>query len=192
LQTGDDTLREGMGRRPTPRKAVESPADWNFAGIQTDYTTIEPCLVSLLDRLGYPTTVKDLQFDTNATSRFADSRTRAQAALFVICALHPSAAQVIQASFACQSFTPDSTCNANISEFCDHQLDARITSALAAESNNSPDTATLWAQADRTATDQAPAIPLTTLTAIDLVSARVGNYQYSFQQGVLLDQLWVR
>jgi ABC-type transport system substrate-binding protein len=50
----------------------------------------------------------------------------------------------------------------------------------------------LWAQADRTVTDQAPVVPLTTGSAIDFVSARVGNYQYSFQQGILLDQLWVR
>jgi hypothetical protein len=34
-------------------------------------------------------------------------------------------------------------------------------------------------------------VPLTTQSAIDFVSARVGDYQYSFQQGVLLDQLWV-
>ena len=75
---------------------------------------------------------------------------------------------------------PDSTGNANWSEFCDPRLDAQIDSALAAESNNAPDTAALWAQADRTATDQAPAVPLTTNSDIDLVSARVGNYQYSF------------
>jgi ABC-type transport system substrate-binding protein len=57
--------------------------------------------------------------------------------------------------------------------------------------SNAPDTASLWAQADQIATDQAPAVPLTTVTAIHLVSARVGDYQYSFAQGVLLDQLWV-
>ena len=71
-------------------------------------------------------------------------------------------------------------------------LDAQINSAVAAESNNSPDTAALWARADRTATDQAPAVPLTTTSDIHLVSARIGNYQYSFQQGALLDQLWVQ
>jgi hypothetical protein len=48
-------------------------------------------------------------------------------------------------------------------------------------------------QADRTATDQAPAVSLTKLTVIDLVAPRVGNYQYSFvTPGLLLDQLWVR
>jgi ABC-type transport system substrate-binding protein len=87
---------------------------------------------------------------------------------------------------------PDSTGNANLSEFCDPALDTQIQRALAAETNNAPDTATLWARADQTATDQAPAVPLTTNNDIHLVSARVGNYQYSFATGVLLDQLWVR
>jgi len=88
----------------------------------------------------------------------------------------------------------DSPGNANWAEFCDPQLDAQINSALAAQSNNSPDAAALWAQADRTATDQAPAVPLNIPSNSYLVSARVGNSQFSLTApfGVLLDQLWVR
>jgi peptide/nickel transport system substrate-binding protein len=106
--------------------------------------------------------------------------------------LHPSAAQVLQSNFSCQSFVPDSSGNSNLSEFCDPALDAQIRRALAAESSNAPDIAALWAQADQTATNQAPAVALTTNTDTHLVSPRVGNYQYSYSQGVLLDQLWVR
>jgi ABC-type transport system substrate-binding protein len=156
---------------------------------------LDPYLISLLDRLGYPTQVKNFSSaDPNAPVRFADSRTRAQAALYTLPLglSYPSASQILEANLACQSFVPDSTGNPNWSEFCDHRLDDQINRAVAAESSNSPDTATLWAQADRTATDQAPAVPLTTPSDIHLVSARVGNYQFSFQQGVLLDQLWVR
>jgi YVTN family beta-propeller protein len=157
--------------------------------------TLDSYLVSLLDRLGYPTRVKDFSgANPSGPPGFADSRTSVQAALYTIPLglLYPSASQVLQANFACQSFVPDSTGNSNWSEFCDRRLDTQINSALAAESNNSPDTAALWAQADRTATDQAPAVPLTTTSDIHLISQRTGNYQYSFQQGVLLDQLWVR
>jgi peptide/nickel transport system substrate-binding protein len=156
---------------------------------------LDPYLLSLFDWLGYPTRVRDFSnSDPTGPPRFADSRTGAQAALYDIPLglLYPSASQVLQADYACQSFVPSSTGNPNWSEFCDHRLDAQINNALAAESNNSPDTAVLWARADRTATDQAPAAPLTTTTDVHLVSARVGNYQYSFQQGPLLDQLWVR
>jgi YVTN family beta-propeller protein len=152
-------------------------------------------IASLLDRLGYPTRVKDFSgADPTGDPQFADSRTGAQAALYAIPIglPYPSASQVLHADFACQSFVPRSAVNSNWSEFCDHRLDAQIDGALTAEASNAPDTAALWAEADRTATNQAPAIPLTTNTDIHLVSARVGNYQYSFAQGVLLDQFWVR
>jgi peptide/nickel transport system substrate-binding protein len=124
----------------------------------------------------------------------ADSRSAPQAFLGDIsnALFYPSAAQVLRTTFSCQSFLPDSTGNPNLSEFCHLELDAQIQRALAAVSTNAPDTAALWAQADRTATDQAPAVPLTTNTDIHQVSARVGYYQYSFSQGPLLDQLWVR
>jgi YVTN family beta-propeller protein len=169
---------------------------WNLSfSTPHDAAPLDRYLTSLLDRLGYPTHVKDFSdADPTGPPRFADSRTGAQAAFYGIPLglQYPSASQVLQADYACQAFVPNSPGNSNWSEFCDHGLDAQINSALAAETNNSPNTAALWAQADRTATDQAPAVPLTTTSDIHLVSARVGNYQSSFQLGVLLDQLWVR
>jgi YVTN family beta-propeller protein len=165
---------------------------WNLGAYQTAYTPVEPYLISLLDKLGYPTTVKDLATDPHAPGRFADSRTRVQAALGFFIPPYLSASQMIETNFACQYFVPDSTGNANFSEFCDPQLDAQINSALAAESNDSPDAAALWALAGRTVTERAPVVALTIPSTIDFVSKRVGNYEYNFQQGVLLDQLWVR
>ncbi len=142
-------------------------------------------------RLGYPTTVKDLADDPNAVRRFADSRNRVQAAIASLAPQHPWASQMIQADLACQLFVPASSASTNGSEFCAPKLDAQIQRALEADSNNSPDAGALWAEADRTATDQAPIVPLTTPSSIDLVSAGVGNYQYSLT-AMLLDQLWVR
>ncbi len=169
---------------------------WNLGADDTDYTPIEPYLTSLLDQLGYPTRIKNLDSNEfpNAPAQFADSRTQAQAALSAINPPYPSATEIIHANFACQSFLPDSPGNANAAGFCDPQLDTQINRALAAESDNSLDAAALWAHADQTATDQAPAVPLTIPSTSFLVSARVGNYQYSITQGagVLLDQLWVR
>jgi peptide/nickel transport system substrate-binding protein len=166
---------------------------WNLS--EQNLAPVDRYLVSLLDRLGYPTRIKDFSSsDPTGPPRAADSRTAPQAALYGLPfgSLFPSASEALQTDFACRSFVPDSIANPNWSEFCDHRLDAQMAQALAAESSNAPDTAALWSQADRTATNQAPAVPLTTGTDIHLVSARVGNYQYSFAQGVLLDQLWVR
>jgi peptide/nickel transport system substrate-binding protein len=198
-----DPNAAGIWHAPSLAKAQRLIAASGTSGTQVtiwnvndeSLSALDRYLVSLFDRLGYPTRIKDFSgADPNAPVRFADSRTSAQAALYwiPIGALYPSASQILQAGFACQSFVPDSPGNSNWSEFCDHRLDTQINNALAAESNNSPATASLWAEADRTATDQAPAVPLTATSDIHLVSARVGNYQYNFQQGVLLDQLWVR
>jgi peptide/nickel transport system substrate-binding protein len=183
-----ERLIEGSGTRGTPITI------WNLD--DEDLAPADQYLVSLLDRLGYPTHIKDFSAsDPTGPPGAADSRTAPQAILYSIpfaAEQFPSAAQILQTNFTCQSFRPDSIANANWSEFCDAALDAQIDSALAAESNNAPDTSALWAKTDQTATDQAPAVPLTTVTAINLVSARVGNYEYSYAQGVLLDQLWVR
>ena len=165
---------------------------WDLGPFQTDYTPAYRYLASLFDQLGYPTRVIDFANNIPAIPQFADSRTKVQAAITELVPSYPSASQIIQVNFACDSFVPGSTENENLAEFCDPRLDAQINRALAAASNNSPDAAALWAQADRTVTNQAPVVPLTTPSETDFVSARVGDYQYSFQQGVLLDQLWVR
>jgi peptide/nickel transport system substrate-binding protein len=98
---------------------------WDLGGWSNGYSTVEPYLVSLLDRLGYPTTVKNVSADPDAPLRFANSRSREQAALTESNPWYPSASQIIQVNFACQSFLADSTGNANTSEFCDHHLDAQ-------------------------------------------------------------------
>ena len=166
---------------------------WNLGAYQTDFTPIEPYLVSLLDRLGYPTKVKDLSNDNNAWSLFSVSGTKAQAALTEFWPQYPSPSQILQVNFSCQYLVPDSPGNSNLSEFCDQRLDAQIAAALAAESSNSPEAASLWAQADRTATDAAPIVAFDNPSNIDFVSSRVGNYQYSIAGGgIFADQLWVR
>jgi YVTN family beta-propeller protein len=165
---------------------------WNLGTFEPGYKKVGAYLVSLLDRLGYRAQINDLSDDVNAPPRFADSRTSAQAALSGMGTSYLTASQMIKTPFACRSFVPNSTRNANLSEFCDPQLDSQIKSALTAESSNSPDAGVLWTRADRTVTDQAPVVALDTPSEIDFVSARVGNYQYSFQQAMLWDQLSVR
>ena len=51
----------------------------------------------------------------------------------------------------------------------------------------------LWQRADRQIVDEAPWVPLVNPKTVDVVSKRVGNYQYSPNGfGMLYDQLWVR
>ena len=50
----------------------------------------------------------------------------------------------------------------------------------------------LWAEIDRAIVDQAPHMWFLNASAVEFVSERVGNYQWSLQWGSLLNHLWVR
>ncbi len=78
------------------------------------------------------------------------------------------------------------------SEFCDRGIEADIQRALTLQTTDPYLANQLWARIDRAIVDRAPVVPLFTLKELDIVSRRVGNYQYNPQWGVLIDQLWVR
>ena len=50
----------------------------------------------------------------------------------------------------------------------------------------------LWRQIERELLMRAVSVPTSNIRNVDLVSERVGNYQYHPQWGALLDQLWVK
>jgi peptide/nickel transport system substrate-binding protein len=83
--------------------------------------------------------------------------------------------------------------NLNDAQFCDPQIDRQIDDALAQQATN-PDAARgLWERVDRQTVDQAPWVPLVNPKVVEVVSKRVGNYQYSPNgYGMLINQLWVR
>ena len=79
----------------------------------------------------------------------------------------------------------------NLSFLCDRQVDAKIAQALKLEATGS-DAAPMWARIERDVVDLAPWVPLFTPSHLNIVSKRVGNYQYNPEWGILFDQLWVR
>jgi ABC-type transport system substrate-binding protein len=50
----------------------------------------------------------------------------------------------------------------------------------------------LWTELDHEVTDEALVVPMVNFFGADLVSKRVGNYQFNPEYGALLSQLWVR
>jgi ABC-type transport system substrate-binding protein len=164
---------------------------WSEPIYGIDYTATGRYIVSLLDSLGYRARLKTFAAgDTSYAPRFSDPRTRGQAAFGTAASAYTAASEFIQFLFSCQFFP-----GSNVSEFCSRRLDATMQSAFAAEGPqgaNTPAAAGLWASADRQITDQAPLVPLVTPYTLDLVSARIGNYQYDIVQGALIDQMWVK
>jgi peptide/nickel transport system substrate-binding protein len=76
--------------------------------------------------------------------------------------------------------------------FCEPEFEAAIRRAERAQLTDPQLAGELWAIADRVIVDKSPFVPMYNEIAMDFVSARVGNYQYHPQWGILLDQLWVR
>jgi YVTN family beta-propeller protein len=101
-----------------------------------------------------------------------------------------AAANFIAGQFTCDSTRPGPT--ANVTQLCDPGLDRKVRAAEAADASDPQEAGRLWAEADRALVDLASAVFVATPSEINVVSARVGNYQWNPQWGVLLDQLWVR
>jgi ABC-type oligopeptide transport system substrate-binding subunit len=77
----------------------------------------------------------------------------------------------------------------NLSQFCDHAVDAGHDAALAAHGTEAN---ARWAALDRRVAAASPAIPLFNRRALLLASDRVGNAQTHMMLGPLLDQFWVQ
>ena len=135
---------------------------WSAAGYLTDFTSTGRYLVSLLDRLGYPTQIKPREREWQAVlpggglanassgvSRSAASRST-----------RPRRSSSAPSSTAAGALCPTPQGNPNATEFCDRRFDASVRDALAAQTAGSPTAATQWAKADRQFTAQAPDVPL--------------------------------
>jgi YVTN family beta-propeller protein len=160
---------------------------WSFAS----WGSFGPYAAKLLRSLGYRVSVKVLA-DPNYFTTAYDSRTKAQIGTYPWSSDYPAASGFFDSILTCASFRPNSPANFNAAEFCDPRIDRQIEKALTEQATN-PDAARgLWERIDRQTVDQAPLVPLITRKSVDVLSKRVGNYEYSPAWGLLIDQLWVR
>ena len=103
----------------------------------------------------------------------------------------PSPSDWITLQLSCAAWHPPARLT-NHALFCDPAVDRLATQAAQLQTTNPVAADRLWARADRDITNLAPWIPTVTEIETDLVSARVGDYQYVPGVLALLDQLWVR
>jgi YVTN family beta-propeller protein len=143
---------------------------------------------SVLQALGYRARVK-LHGDFD---RINDPRARVQAGPIIWIADYPAPSDFLAKTLSCAAFSRDPARNENISGFCSPRIDADMRRAAAAQASDPDRADRLWAAVDRKLVDAAPWVPLFNLRGLELVSQRVGNYQFNPAYGSLLDQLWVR
>jgi ABC-type oligopeptide transport system substrate-binding subunit len=127
-----------------------------------------------------------------ANAATSDSRRHIAASLGGWAADYPNPIDYLDLLLSCHAFTPNSESNLNTSEFCNATSDALVQAAEAVQTRDPALGSFRWQKADREVVDQAPWVPLVNGIGIDVLSARVGNYQRNLEWSVLLDQLWVR
>ena len=148
-----------------------------------------PFTAALFRSLGYRVKLKyvsdDVYYANQPTPGPLDPARHAQAGPFSWFADYPAGSNYMATFFACDA-------PSNWSHFCDRLIDQQIRRAASLETTDPYLANQIWARVDREIVNQAPVVPLFTLKNVDIVSPRVGNYQYNPQWGVLVDQLWVK
>ena len=99
-----------------------------------------------------------------------------------------AAAGFIPTALACNLSLNDG----NEARFCDPAIDREMARAQSLSGSDPVQANTLWARIDHELTDLGPWVPYANRLFLEVVSERVGNYQWHPQWTTLLDQLWVR
>ena len=146
--------------------------------------------VKVLRSLGYRVAVKPVVGD-RFWGAVGDSRNRAQIGFTGYALGYPDPAFLAQV-FSCAAFLPGDPDNQNPSAFCDPGIDRQMRRAQAEQLSDPTGSRARWQRVDREITDAAPWVPLMVTKDVNFLSTRVGNYQYSPANGMLIDQLWVR
>ena len=158
----------------------------------TGYPGDEPVaryMIGLLQRLGYRAHLRVVNPNQFGTA-IDDYRHPPQIVTNSWIANLPSPSDWITLQLSCAEWHPPRQLN-NHAEFCDPTVDRWAARASQLQLTDPAAADRLWTHADQQITNLAPWVPTITATETDLVSARVGDYQYVPTIGGLIDQLWV-
>jgi len=148
-------------------------------------------LQSVLADLGYDAALQSISGDIQFTY-IQNSNNKVQISVTQWYQDYPAASNFLHVLFGCDSFTPGSDSSVNMSGFCDRALDNRMKATMRLAVTDPAAAQQEWGQIDRDMMQLAPAVPLFTPRHIDLISKRVGNYQFSNRYRWLLGNSWVQ
>jgi len=148
-------------------------------------------VASRLRALGYRAKAAVLE-SSAFFSRIYDPRARSQAGPTYWGADYAAPSEFLAKNLGCAAFSRHRDRNNNLSEFCSPRIDSHMRRAAAAQATDPDHANRLWAAVDRELVDAAPWVPLYNPRGLEVLSKRVGNYQFNPVYGSLIDQLWVR
>jgi peptide/nickel transport system substrate-binding protein len=146
---------------------------------------------SVLNSIGYKATLKPLSANIQF-NYIQNTKNKVQISLSQWYQDYPAASDFLKVLLSCSAFHPGSDNSINIAGFCNKAIDAKMATAETMELTNPKGANALWGQIDQQLMSQAPWVPLFNPKQIDFVGKRVGNYQFSRQFYMYVDQLWVK
>jgi peptide/nickel transport system substrate-binding protein len=154
-------------------------------------TAVGDYLLSVLNSLGYKATLKP-QSENIEFTYIQNTKNKVQISVDQWYQDYPAASDFLKILLSCAQFHPNSDNSINVAGFCDKSIDTQMNKAEALELTNLPAANKIWGQVDQALMKQAPWVPLFNPKQIDFVSKRVGNYEFSKQFYMYVDQLWVK
>jgi peptide/nickel transport system substrate-binding protein len=149
-------------------------------------------VVSVLNQLGYKASVV-LQSANIQFSYIQNTNNKVQISLTQWFQDYPAASDFINVLLGCSTFHPGSDNSINISGFCNTGIDTKIKAAEKLSITNPAGANVLWGQIDKTLmANYAPWVPLINPKLTDFISKRVGDYKFSLEFYMYVDQLWVK
>jgi peptide/nickel transport system substrate-binding protein len=153
-----------------------------------EYDAPAAAFVGTLSELGYHATLRSVAGYGDYIRITGDPRTRAQIGMWRWGADIPAADDFFDVLLSCDAIAQ----GLDPAQFCDANIDAAIHRAQDLQAQDPAAADTAWAAVDRAVVDAAPWVPYINQIGVDLVSARVGDYEHQPASGILLDQLWLR
>jgi peptide/nickel transport system substrate-binding protein len=148
-------------------------------------------VLSVLNAIGYKATLKpqsaNIQFNY-----IQNTKNKVQISLTQWYQDYPAASDFLKVLLSCSGFHPNNDNSINIAGYCNKTIDAQMNKAETLELTNVTAANKIWGQVDQALMKQAPWVPLFNPKQIDFISKRVGNYQFSHQFYMYVDQLWVK
>ena len=146
---------------------------------------------SVLNSIGYKATLKPLSGNIQFTY-IQNTKNKVQISLSQWYQDYPAASDFLKVLLSCSEFHPNSDNSINIAGFCNKPLDTQMNAAETLELTNPTAANKAWGKIDQKMMTFAPWVPLFNPKLIDFISKRVGNYQFSRQFYMYVDQLWVK
>lgn len=148
-------------------------------------------LQTVLTDLGYDATVQSISGDIQFTY-IQNTNNKVQISVTQWYQDYPAPSNFLNVLFGCDSFKPGSDSSVNMSGICDKGLDDRMKAAMAQATTDQAAANKAWGGIDYDMMKLAPAVPLFTPKDVDLISTRLGNYQFSSQFHWLVGNAWVQ